>query len=176
MNKPTFIIAEAGVNHNGSLELALKLIDVAADAGADAVKFQTFKSDQVVTAKAAKAEYQVVNTQDGGNQLDMIRKLELSQADHLLLVEHCKQRNIRFMSTAFDPQSLAFLAGLGMPCIKIPSGDITCGPLVLQAARLRMPLIVSSGMSTLADIENALGVIAFGLTSAREPDSQRAGN
>lgn len=157
------------MNHNGSLELALQLIDVAAEAGADAVKFQTFKSDKVVTTKAAKAEYQVTNTKDGGNQLDMIRQLELSQSDHLALVERCKQRGIRFMSTAFDAESLDFLAGLDMPAIKLPSGDITCGPLVLQAARLRMQLIVSTGMSTLADVEDALGVIAFGLTTNREP-------
>lgn len=169
MSERTFLIAEAGVNHNGSLDLALQLVDVAAAAGADAVKFQTFKADQLATAKAAKADYQVANMQEGGSQLAMLRRLELSPADHHVLVRHCQDRGIRFMSTAFDAESLAFLAAQGMPAIKIPSGDITCAPLLLQAARLRQPLIVSSGMSTLADIERALGVIAFGLLSDRDP-------
>jgi N-acetylneuraminate synthase len=165
----TLIIAEAGVNHNGSLELALRLVDVAADAGADVVKFQTFKAEALATADAAKAGYQVANTQESGSQLEMLRRLELSPADHGAVIARCRERGIRFMSTAFDAQSLAFLAGLDMAAIKIPSGDITCGPLLLQAARLRRSLIVSTGMSTLADIEQALGVIAFGLTRDCEP-------
>ena len=169
MSDRTFVIAEAGVNHNGSLDLALKLVDVAADAGADVVKFQTFKAERLVTAAASKAEYQVVNTQQAGSQLDMLRTLELSPADHDALVARCRARGIRFMSTAFDAESLALLASLDMPAVKIPSGDITSGPLLLQAARLRCPLIVSTGMSTLSDIEQALGVIAFGLTADREP-------
>ena len=169
MAEHTFFIAEAGVNHNGSLDMALRLVDVAASAGADAVKFQTFKADQLATAKAAKAEYQVANTQEAGNQLDMLKRLELSFADHAALVLRCKERGIHFMSTAFDAESLAFLATLDMPAVKMPSGDITCGPLLLQAARLRKPLIVSTGMATLADIEQALGVVAFGLTQQREP-------
>jgi N-acetylneuraminate synthase len=169
MSERAMIIAEAGVNHNGSLDLALQLVDVAADAGADVVKFQTFKAEQLATAKAAKAEYQVANTQEPGSQLAMLRQLELSQADHHALLERCRARGIRFMSTAFDAASLSFLATLDMPAIKMPSGDINCGPLLLQAARLRRPLIVSTGMSTLSDIEQALGVIAFGLTSDSEP-------
>jgi N-acetylneuraminate synthase len=169
MAERTFVIAEAGVNHNGALARALRLIDVAAEAGADAVKFQTFRADQLATASAAKAAYQVSNTGDAGSQLAMLRALELSQADHQALFAHCRARGICFMSTAFDAESLAFLATLDMPAIKIPSGDISCGPLLLQAARLRRPLIVSTGMSTLADIERALGVIAFGLTRTREP-------
>ena len=169
MAERTLVIAEAGVNHNGSLERALALVDVAADAGADAVKFQTFKAEKLATAAAAKAEYQVSNTGEAGSQLAMLRRLELSPADHEALLAHCRQRSIRFMSTAFDADSLAFLATLDMPALKIPSGDITCGPLLLQAARLRRPLIVSTGMSTLADIEQALGVLAFGLTQEREP-------
>jgi len=172
MSERTFFIAEAGVNHNGSLELALRLVDVAADAGADAVKFQTFKADLLATAQAAKADYQVVNTQQAGSQLAMLRALELSQADHDALLQRCVQRGIRFMSTAFDAPSLQFLSRLGMPAIKMPSGDITCGPLLLQAARLKMPLIVSTGMSTLTDIEAALGVLAFGLTVEREPQGR----
>ena len=166
------VIAEAGVNHNGSVDLALRLVDVAAEAGADVVKFQTFKAEHLATARAAKAQYQIANTQEAGSQLDMLRGLELDQADHRRLAARCRERGIRFMSTAFDSQSLAFLSTLEMPAIKIPSGDITCGPLLLQAARLRRPLIVSSGMSTLADIEQALGVIAFGLTEAREPSGR----
>lgn len=165
----TFFIAEAGVNHNGSLALALQLVDVAAAAKADAVKFQTFKATKLVTAKAAKAAYQVANTKESGGQLAMLQRLELTESDHHALVQHCKLRGIQFMSTAFDAESLAFLATLGMPVLKVPSGDITCAPLLLQAARLHMPLIVSTGMSTLADIEGALGVIAFGLTSDSEP-------
>lgn len=165
----TLVIAEAGVNHNGSLELALRLVDVAAAAGADVVKFQTFKAEQLATARAAKAAYQTANTKQTGSQLDMLRRLELAPADHDALLVRCRERGIRFMSTAFDAESLAFLSTLDMPAIKIPSGDITCGPLLLQAARLRRPLIVSTGMSTLAEIEQALGVIAFGLIRDGEP-------
>ncbi len=169
MAESTFVIAEAGVNHNGSLDLALQLIDVAADARADAVKFQTFKASKLATAAAVKADYQVENMQEAGNQLGMLQKLELSLADHHVLVQRCQERGIRFMSTGFDAEALAFLATLGMPALKMPSGDITCGPLLLQAARLRMPLIVSTGMCTVGEIEDALGVIAFGLTTDREP-------
>lgn len=169
MSEPTLVIAEAGVNHNGSRQLALELIDVAAAAGADVVKFQTFKACDLVTAQAAKAAYQVANTRDAGSQLAMLSRLELTAEDHHALSDHARSRGIRFMSTAFDAESLAFLATFDMPAIKIPSGDITCAPLLLQAARLRKPLIVSTGMSTLAEIEQALGVIAFGLTVEREP-------
>lgn len=165
----TLVIAEAGVNHNGSLELALRLVDVAARAGADVVKFQTFKAEQLATANAAKADYQVANTGEGGSQLEMLRRLELAPSDHEALLARCRERGIRFMSTAFDADSLAFLSTLGMPAIKIPSGDITCGPLLLQAARLRQPTIVSTGMSTLAEIEAALGVIAWGMTRDADP-------
>lgn len=178
MAERTFVIAEAGVNHNGSLDLALQLVDVAAEAGADAVKFQTFKAEDLVTAGAARAEYQVANLCEQGTQLEMLRRLELSAADHHAVAQHCRQRQIRFMSTAFDAASLAFLAGFGMPAIKIPSGDITCAPLLLQASRLGTPLIVSTGMCTLGDVEAALGVIAFGLTQPGEPagrvDCERA--
>jgi N-acetylneuraminate synthase len=173
MSERTFIIAEAGVNHDGSLETALKLVDAAAQAGADAVKFQTFKADQLATTTAAKAAYQVANTGRDGSQLAMLRALELSDQDHEKLATHCRERRISYMSTAFDAQSLQSLAALDPPAIKIPSGDITCAPLLLQAARLRFPVIVSTGMSTLADIEEALSVIAFGLTVAREPTGRR---
>lgn len=165
-------IAEAGVNHNGSLEMALQLVDAAADAGADIVKFQTFEAKHLVTAQARKADYQVANTGEAGAQFEMLRRLELPRAAHHALVERCRARGIRFMSTAFDADSLAFLATLDMPAVKIPSGDITHAPLLLQAARLGRPLIVSTGMSTLADIEAALGVIAFALTQAGLPKSR----
>ena len=169
MNDRTLVIAEAGVNHNGSLEMALQLVDVAAEAGADIVKFQTFRADKLATASAVKASYQVTNTGDSGSQQAMLRKLEMSFDDHLALRERARQRGIRFMSTAFDTESLDFLATLDMPSLKIPSGDITYGPMLLRAARLRMPTIVSTGMSTLADVEAALGVLAFGLTRDEEP-------
>ncbi|MFM2056682.1 MAG: N-acetylneuraminate synthase [Pseudomonadota bacterium] len=169
MSNRTLFIAEAGVNHNGSLELALQLVDAAADAGADVVKFQTFKAGHLVTAQARKADYQATNTGEGGGQMEMLRKLELAPADHHVLLARCRERGIRFMSTAFDPDSLAFLGTLDMPAVKIPSGDITHAPMLLQAARLGRPLIVSTGMSTLADIETALGVIAFALTRSGTP-------
>lgn len=167
-----YVIAEAGVNHNGDLELARRLIDCAADAGADAVKFQTFKAASLVTASARKAQYQIDNTHESGGQLSMLRALELAHEDHIALVEHCRSREIAFMSTGFDAESLAMLGRLNMPAIKIPSGDITCGPLLLQAARLKQKLIVSTGMSTLGDIERALSVIAFGLTRNHTPTSR----
>jgi N-acetylneuraminate synthase len=169
MGESTFVIAEAGVNHNGDVALALRLVDCAADAGADAVKFQTFKASEMATASASKAPYQVTNTQAHGSQLEMLRRLELSAGDHELLVSRCSARGIHFMSTAFDAGSLTLLSTLRMPALKIPSGDITAGPLLLQAARLRRPLILSSGMSTLGDIEAALGVLAFGLSVDRAP-------
>lgn len=169
MRNSVFIIAEAGVNHNGELAKAMQLVDVAANARADAVKFQSFRADKLATRKAAKASYQVTNTGEAGSQLEMLRRLELSDHDHEQLLQHCRKRGIAFMSTAFDEESLAMLGGLGMPAVKIPSGDINCGPLLLQAARLRQKLIVSTGMSTLTDIEQALGVIAFGLTQSGQP-------
>ena len=169
MPDPVFIIAEAGVNHNGSLERAMQLVNAAADAGASAVKFQTFQASELVTASAAKAAYQVTNTQKSGVQLDMLRDLELSAADHDCLVRMCRARRIHFMSTAFDAGSLVLLATLEMPALKVASGDITAGQLLLQAARQRRPMIVSTGMATLGDIEGALGVIAFGLLSNTDP-------
>jgi N-acetylneuraminate synthase len=136
MAERTFIIAEAGVNHDGSLRRALELVDVAAESGADAVKFQTFRAESLVTARAGRARYQVANLGEEGMQLEMLRRLELSVADHEALVGHCENRRVRFMSTAFDVESLVFLARFDIPAIKISSGDITCAPLLLQAARL----------------------------------------
>lgn len=171
MPERTRIIAEAGVNHNGSLELALGLVDVAADAGADIVKFQTFNADKLATAKAAKAEYQIVNTNESGSQLDMLRALELSPADHRIIAERAHSRGIGFMSTAFDAESLAMLTAFEMPAIKIPSGDLTSVDLLLRSARTGKPLIISTGMATLGEIEQALGIVAFGLLTNRMPKS-----
>jgi N-acetylneuraminate synthase len=173
MAERTFIIAEAGVNHDGSLRRALELVDVAAESGADAVKFQTFRAESLVTARAGRARYQVANLGEEGMQLEMLRRLELSVADHEALVGHCENRRVRFMSTAFDVESLVFLARFDIPAIKISSGDITCAPLLLQAARLGPRLILSTGMSSLADIEAALSVLAFGLTRDGSPAGRR---
>lgn len=172
MSEPVFIIAEAGVNHNGSIDLARRLVDVAAEAGADAVKFQSFRADQLVTRRAEKAAYQVANTGTEGAQMEMLRGLELSDGDHQILVDHCRDRAIRFMSTAFDMDSLAYLASIDMPAVKIPSGDITYGPMLLAAARLGKPLIISTGMATLGDIEDGLDVVAFALTRSGVPSGR----
>lgn len=164
-----FIIAEAGVNHNGSLEMAMRLVDVAADAGADAVKFQTFKADQLVTRAAPKAEYQIRTTGTDESQLEMIRKLELSVKDHEALISRCRERGISFLSTPFDLESVGLLASIfDLPQLKIPSGDITNAPLLLACALTGKPVILSTGMSTLGEIEDALGVLAFGYLNTGE--------
>lgn len=159
----TFIIAEAGVNHNGSLELAKQLIDAAADAGADAVKFQTFRAEQLVARHAPKAEYQTRTTDAKESQFEMIRKLELTDADHEVLIAHAKVRRIEFLSTPFDAASLQLLTKrFGLTTIKVSSGDITNAPFLLNIARVAQRVILSTGMSTLAEVEAALGVLAFG--------------
>jgi N-acetylneuraminate synthase len=157
------VIAEAGVNHNGDLGRALELIDVAAEAGADSVKFQTFRSEAVISGLAPKAAYQVATTGAAESQLEMVRKLELDQASHRKLVERCAQRGIRFLSTPFDFGSADFLVrDLEVPLIKVPSGELTNAPFLLHLARFGLPLVLSTGMSTLAEVEQALGVIAYG--------------
>jgi N-acetylneuraminate synthase len=172
MHVRTSIIAEAGVNHNGSLSLALKLIDAAAAAGADYVKFQTFRSAAVLTQRAEKASYQKAVTDADQNQLDMVRKLELSQDDHLKLAEHSKQQGIALISTPFDTASANFLVrSLGVDFIKISSGDLTNAPFLLHLARLGAPLVLSTGMGLLGEIEDALGVIAFGLLGVPGSDA-----
>lgn len=164
MHARTSIIAEAGVNHNGSLDLAFELIDAAAAAGADYVKFQTFQSTAVLTQRAKKANYQKAVTDAEQNQLDMVRKLELSQDDHFKLAEHSKSQGIALISTPFDTASANFLVkSLGVDFIKISSGDLTNAPLLLHLARLGAPLLLSTGMGMLGEVEDALGVIAFGL-------------
>lgn len=157
-----FIIAEAGVNHNGSPDLALRLVDAAAEAGADAVKFQTFKSEAVVGRFAEKAEYQKDSTGAGESQLEMVRKLELSPDAHRAVLARCRERGIQFLSTPFDEGSARFLVHeLDVPLLKVPSGEITNAPLLLAVARLGRPLIVSTGMATLGEVEMALGIVAF---------------
>ncbi len=159
----TMIIAEAGVNHNGKADLAFALIDEAHKAGADVVKFQTFKAENLVTEAAQQARYQQVNTQKSESQLAMLKRLELSYDTHHQLIAHCQSLGIGFMSTAFDHESLIFLTqSLGLTTLKIASGELTNAPLLLAHARTGSKLIVSTGMATLADIESALGVIAFG--------------
>lgn len=162
----TLIIAEAGVNHNGDEKLAFELVDAAYQAGADIVKFQTFKAKNLVTEEAKQADYQVTNTQKQESQLAMLSRLELSYDAHHELVKHCEKLGIEFLSTAFDSESLDFLVNdLGLTRLKLPSGELTNAPLVLEHARTGCDLIVSTGMATLSEIETALGVIAFGYTS-----------
>lgn len=159
----TLVIAEAGVNHNGSLERARRLIEVAAESGADIVKFQTYRSASLVTAAAKKAEYQVANTSDSGSQLSMLQALELSEDGHWELLAHCRAVGIEFLSTPFDEESLGFLVEkIGVDRIKLSSGDVTNAPLLLAAARSGKPIILSTGMATLGEVEAALGVLAFG--------------
>jgi N,N'-diacetyllegionaminate synthase len=155
-----YVIAEAGVNHNGSVERALEMIDCAAAAGADAVKFQTFRADQLVSRGAKKAEYQERTTGTSESQLEMVRALELDADAHRLLVEHCRARAVQFLSTPFDVQSVELLVELGVPRFKVPSGEIT-NPLLLRAvAATGLPLIISTGMCTLDEIAQALSIVA----------------
>lgn len=155
----TIIIAEAGVNHNGSLLNAFKLIDVAVEAGVDYVKFQTFKAAKLVSTTAKKAEYQIDNTKNAmESQLEMLQKLELSEEDHHALIEYCNQKGIKFFSTAFDLDSLAYLSTIGLEMVKIPSGEITNLPYLRLAAKLFSKVILSTGMATLEDIRLALNV------------------
>ena len=164
-----YIIAEAGVNHNGSLELAKQLVDVAVEAKADAVKFQTFKAEKVVSQSAPKAEYQTQFTEISESQLEMIKRLELSEHNHKILIDYCNERNIQFLSTPFDLESVDFLSHiLNLPKLKLPSGEITNAPLLLKAAQTFKPIILSTGMSTLGEVETALGVLAFGYTQTNE--------
>jgi N,N'-diacetyllegionaminate synthase len=158
-NPHTLIIAEAGVNHNGDIELAKRLIDVAADAGADLVKFQTFSAERLATQSAPKADYQNQTTDQAESQFAMLKQLELSADMHEALIAHCQQRNIGFFSTGFDIQSLDYLASLGAERFKIPSGEITNLPYLRHVGGFGKPVILSSGMATLGEIEAALEVL-----------------
>lgn len=165
MTKKTTIIAEAGVNHNGDPVLARELVAAAAEAGADVVKFQTFKAKNLVTKTAPKAAYQKENTMTGESQYEMLKKLELSKELHFDLMECCRKEGIQFLSTAFDSESLAFLTGqIGLTVLKIPSGDITNGPFLLEHAHTGMDIILSTGMANLAEVEQALAVLSHGYT------------
>lgn len=155
----TFIIAEAGVNHNGSFELAKKLIDAAADAGADCVKFQTFKADTIVSKSARKAEYQQKTTDAAESQYQMLKRLELSESDHRELQKYCREKGIMFLSTPFDVVSIDFLDSLGLECFKIPSGEITNLPYLRKVNSKHKPVIMSTGMATLNEIKEALAVL-----------------
>lgn len=159
MMPKTLIIAEAGVNHNGDMALAKQLIDVAADAGADLVKFQTFTADRQVTQAAAKANYQLQQTDQAETQHAMLRRLEISEAMHHVLIAHCATRGIGFFSTGFDIPSLDLLRGLGQTLFKIPSGEITNLPYLRHIGQWGGPLILSTGMATLGDIEAALDIL-----------------
>ena len=157
--EPCFIIAEAGVNHNGDVNLAKKLIDVAKGAEADAVKFQTFKAEDLVSKCAEKAEYQKETTDAKESQFKMIKKLELSQSDFAELFDCAQKKGIIFLSSPFDKGSVDLLNGLGIPAFKVGSGEITNFPLLEHIARKKKPIIISTGMSTLGEIEDALEVI-----------------
>ncbi len=159
MNKSsnrTIIIAEAGVNHNGDINLAKQLVDQALNAGADYIKFQTFKADDLVTKKASKAKYQILNAKKSESQFDMLKKLELSDNEFIELYEYCQLVNIKFLSSAFDIKDLKFLQQFNMDYYKIPSGEITNLPYLREVSKYKTPIIMSTGMSNLSDIELAL--------------------
>lgn len=164
-NKSTFIIAEAGVNHNGSFELAKQLVDKAVWAGADCIKFQTFNSNNLVSKNAQKAEYQKKTTDSSESQLDMLKKLELSKEAFIELREYCNQKGIMFLSTAFDLESIDFLASIGVKTWKVPSGEITNYPFLRAIGQRKESVIMSSGMCTLEEVRDAVNVLKeFGTT------------
>ncbi len=158
MNK-IYVIAEAGVNHNGNIEIAKEMVDRAVEAGADAVKFQTFKADKLVCKKAEKAAYQKAGTAAEESQYEMLKKLELSERMHMDLMEYCDKKRIRFLSTPFDTDSLRLLVELGIPIIKIPSGEITNLPYLKAVARTGKEVLLSTGMSSLAEVREAVWLL-----------------
>ncbi len=162
--KPIFIIAEAGVNHNGSLETAKKLVDRAKEAGADAVKFQSFRASSMVSQRAAKARYQKKSTSKKESQYGMIKRLELGEEAHRALIRHCRKRKIRFLSSAFDLESMDLLARLGLKTFKVPSGEITNLPYLRKLGKLKKEIILSTGMATLDEIREALNILTQGGT------------
>ena len=157
--KKVFIIAEAGVNHNGSIELAKKLIDIAVEAKADAVKFQTFKAENLVSKNAQKAEYQKETTDTNESQFEMIKKLELDVNTHKELIAYCNSKNIMFLSTPFDHDSIELLDNLGLEIFKIPSGEITNLPYLRHIGKLAKKVILSTGMANIGEIEDALDIL-----------------
>lgn len=154
-----FIVAEAGVNHNGSIEIAKKLIDIASKSGANAVKFQTFKAENVVSKNALKADYQNQTTDQNESQFDMLRKLEIDLDTHKELIKYCKTRNIMFLSTPFDHDSIELLDSLGLEIFKIPSGEITNLPYLRHIGKLKKKIILSTGMAKIGEIEDALNIL-----------------
>ncbi|MBD5522991.1 MAG: N-acetylneuraminate synthase [Lachnospiraceae bacterium] len=154
-----FIIAEAGVNHNGDIEIAKKLIESASQAGADAVKFQTFQADKLVCRKAEKAEYQLKNTQSDESQFDMLKKLELTEEMHRQLIDECWKRKIQFLSTPFDLDSISLLEKMGMQTYKIPSGEITNYPYLCKIGNMHKKVILSTGMCEMDEIKQAVRVL-----------------
>lgn len=161
-----FLIAEAGVNHNGDPHLARALIELAAEAGADAVKFQTFRTEDLIRRNTAQAEYQ--KRSSSGNQYSMLKELELSPDDFVMLAEHARQCGIEFMSTAFDSDSLRLLASLNIKRLKIPSGELTTLPFIIEHSRLGLPIILSTGMATIAEIEDACAAVLWGRRYAQQ--------
>ena len=173
LNTKIKIIAEAGVNHNGDISIARDLVDIAYEAGADIVKFQTFKANNLVTSDAKMAKYQQINTGKSESQLDMLKRLELKYEDHHELKEYALKLGIEFLSTAFDSHSLNFLVQeIGLHRLKIPSGDITNGPLILEHAWTKLPIILSTGMSDLDEIQQALKVICYGYMTEKNRINQ----
>jgi len=169
MGARVLIIAEAGVNHNGDLDLGTRLVDAAADAGADAVKFQTFRAEALVSRGAPKADYQLRTTDAAESQFEMIRRLELTEAAHEVLISHARSRGIAFLSTPFDLGSLDLLTRrFGLERIKLGSGELTNAPLLVAAARGAREVILSTGMGSLAEVETALAMLAFGFTTPGE--------
>lgn len=154
-----FIIAEAGINHNGSLELAKKLVDVASESGADAVKFQTFKAKNLVDKGAKKASYQIENTKNNDSQYSMLKKLELNEVAHIELMNYCKTKNIMFLSTPFDLDSIKLLDKLGLELFKIPSGEVTNLPYLREIGKLNKKVVLSTGMADMSEVKDALAIL-----------------
>jgi len=168
MTEPVYIIAEAGVNHNGNRDMAFQLVDAAVDAQADAIKFQTFKAENLVTRNAEKADYQRQTTSSEESQFEMLKQLELPHEWHKELSEYCKNSGIEFLSTAFDMESLVFLVNkMLLKTLKIPSGEITNGPFLLAHAQTGCDLIISTGMSTMTEVREALSVVAYGMLNSQ---------
>ena len=157
--KRTLVIAEAGVNHNGDLTLAKQLVDAASDAGADVIKFQTFQASQLATHYAQMASYQQKALEDLDGQLPMLKRLELNRDQHIDLIKYCHQKNIEFLSSAFDPPSIELILSLNLKRWKVPSGEITNLPYLRQIGSYKQPVILSTGMSNLGEIEAALDVL-----------------
>jgi len=159
LKEKVIIIAEAGVNHNGDINLAKKLVDAAADAGADFIKFQTFKAKNIVTKTASKAKYQILNSINNESQYEMLKKLELSETNHNELINHCNKRNIHFFSTAFDCEGLEYLNNLDLDFFKIPSGEITNFPYLKKISLIGKPVILSTGMCNMQEIDAAVKLL-----------------